>query len=94
MVNIKISTDFDNGQEINGKDMAIVTIVNKDKTAETAISGGKGVSSKDMVMAMAETIISVTEHILEGNPKKIKGHIRAAGEYLLGYSGINDNEED
>lgn len=92
MVNIKISTDFDNGKELNGKDMAIVTIVNKNKTAEVVLTGGKGVNSKHMIMAMADTIISVTEHVLRGNPQKIKEHIRAAGEYLLEYS--KNNEED
>lgn len=94
MVNIKISTDFDNGRELKGKDMAIVTTVNKNKITETVISGGKGVSSKDITMAMAETIINVTGHILEGNPKKIKEHIRAAGVYLLEYSVQYGNEED
>lgn len=92
MVNIKISTDFDEGMELNGKDMAIVTVVNKNKTAETALLGGKGVRSGDVIMAMAEAITNVIGHILEGNPQKIKEHTRAVGEYLLEYSAAYEED--
>lgn len=87
MVNVTIHTDFAKTQEITGQDMVIVTTVNRNGEIGLAMEGGKGVNSKVMLAALIRTTAEITIRTLEGNPKKIKRHLEAAGQSLLEIAG-------